>query len=216
MFERKNQIISQAGKFKVFVIGADKYPRSSKQCHVCSMLLVKGCQRAADAALGADTAQESPGAAFLCSCTSLALLVVMNLLSPCHNQSKHPVPVSSIFCIFFASQSWEILKMWHSVYTWYIWLYFFYSCSSFFVQRLIEQNCEEQKSTICFCSTSHSLHSPLSAGYLGSGPLISERGGVGWRLQRLGCSLESLLIYTIWVGWQHFSHASSSQSDKLP
>ena len=73
-----------------------------------------------------------------------------------------------------------------------------------------------QQLTICL--SSHSSLS-LSTGRLWSAGLIRGRArwgkrevvGGGWR--GLGCSQGSPLIDTIWVGWQHFSCASSSQSD---
>lgn len=72
-----------------------------------------------------------------------------------------------------------------------------------------------QQLTICLSShSSLSLHWTFVVSRSCQGESeVTEVVGGGWR--GLGCSQGSPLIDTIRVGWQHFSCASSSQSDNL-
>lgn len=187
-------------------------PQLSKQCHVLACVQwTKKVKKELMQQLPLRQDRRNPAMAFLCSCALLFNLVAINT---CHlaNQSKHPVA----FCIFCEarksrlhiirdnwgdrSQKWG-MKCAHMVHM-----------ALFLFQLFIgtHRNIQaEQQITICFSSQS-SLSLSLSTGcFLLSGR--KEVMGGGWI-----SSQGSPLIYTIWVGRQHSSCASSSQSDNLP
>lgn len=154
-----------------------------------------------------DAGQESPAMAFLCSCTLLFNLLVINT---CHLVAikANILSLSVSFVMPWKSRSaggeisWSEPMCTHGA----------HGSSSFsavppsftWTYRNIQA---AQQITMCFSSQSSlSLSFSLPTGCLWSVLLISEKGGDGWRPDLLlGVSFNLL-----WVGWQHSSCTSSS------